>query len=84
MAGITFERLEDAGEIVALIRQQFRERRFSIFDVVRQNHFAHRIDAIAFEEHVLGAGEADADRAEGERVLGLLGIIGVAADFEAR
>ena len=55
-----FERLEDAGEIVALIRQQLGERLFPVVDVVRQNHLAHGVDAVAFEEHVLGAGEADA------------------------
>ena len=76
--GITFERLEDAGEIFALIRQQFRERGFPVVDVVGENHLAHRVDAVAFEEHVLGAGEADADGAERERVLGLLGVVGVA------
>ena len=82
--GIAFERFEDADEIVALIREEFRERGFPIIDIVGQNHLAHRVDAIAFKEHVLGAGEADADRAKGEGVLGLLGVVGVAADIETR
>ena len=51
-----FERLEDAGEVFALIRQQLRERRFAVVDVVGENHLAHGVDAVAFEEHVLGAG----------------------------
>ena len=84
VAGIAFERLEDADEILALIGQQLRERLFPVVDVVGENHLAHRVDAVAFEEHVLGAGEADAGGAEGEGVLGLLGIVGVGADIEAR
>ena len=62
------ERLEDADEVFALIRQQLRQRGFAVFDVVGENHFAHRVDAVAFEEHVLGAGEADAGRAERDGV----------------
>ena len=79
-----FERLEDAGEILALVRQELRQRGFAVVDVVGQDHLAHGVDAVAFEEHVLGAGEADAGGAESEGVLGLLRIVGVGADLEAR
>ena len=81
--GIAFQRFEDAYKIVALIRKEFRERGFPVIDVVGQNHLAHGVDAIAFEEHVLGAGEADADRTKGEGVLRLLWVVGVTADIEA-
>ena len=77
------ERCEDPGEVVALIRQQFCKRGFSILHIVCENHLAHHVDAIALEKHVLGASEADADSTEGEGVLGLLGVVGVAADVEA-
>ena len=50
----------------------------AVVDVVGEDHLAHGVDAVAFEEHVLGAGEADAVGAERERVLGLLGVVGVA------
>jgi hypothetical protein len=51
--------------------------------VLGEDHLAHGVDAVAFEEHVLGAAEADAGRAEGDGVGGLLGIVGVGADLEA-
>ena len=54
------ERLEDADEILALIRQELGERGFAVFGVVGEDHLAHGVDAVAFEEHVLGAAEADA------------------------
>ena len=63
------QRLEDAEEVVALIRQQLGERGFAVVEVVGEDHLAHRVDAVALEEHVLGAGEADADGAERDGVL---------------
>ncbi len=50
--------------------------------VVGEDHLAHGVDAVALEEHVFGAGEADAGGAEGEGVFGLLRSVGVGADFE--
>src|SRR5271168_362973 len=50
---------------------------------VGQNHLAHGVDAVAFEEHVLGAAESDAVRAEGNCVGGLFGGVGVGADAHA-
>ena len=55
---------------------------FAVFDVVRENHLAHGVNAVAFEEHVLGAREADARGAERHGVFGLLGGVGVGADLE--
>ncbi len=84
MAGKPRSALKDSGEVVALIGKQFRERLFPVLDIGREDHLAHRVDAIAFEEHVLGAGETDADGPKSEGVLGLFGVVGVAADIEAR
>ena len=83
VAGIAVQRLEDAQEVLALVRQQLRERFLARVHVVGQDHLAHGVDAVAFEEHVLGAGEADADRAEGHGLAGLLGIVRVRAHVHA-
>ena len=77
------QRLEDADEIVALIGQQFRQRLFAGLEVVGQDHLAHGVDAVALEEHVLGAAQADARGAERDGVRGLLGRVGVGADLQA-
>ena len=50
---------------------------------VGQDHLAHGVDAVALEEHVLGAAEADALRAEGDRVGDLVGLVRVGADLQA-
>ena len=71
-------------EVVALIRQQFRERIFTHLDGVSENHFAHRVNAVALEEHVFGAREADAHGAECDGVLRLLRRVRVRADGQAR
>ena len=65
---VALQRPEDAGEIVALIRQQLGERRLPRLERLGEDHLAHRVDAVALEEHVLGAAEADADGAERDRV----------------
>jgi hypothetical protein len=45
-----------------------------------QDHLAHRVDAVALEEHVLGAAEADALGAEGDGGLRPARGVGVGAD----
>ena len=81
---VALERPEDAGEVLALVRQQLGERRLPLLERLGEDHLAHRVDAVALEEHVLGAGQADADGAERDRVLRLLGRVGVGADAHAR
>ena len=66
-----FQRLEDADEVALLVRQQLGERGFAGLDVVGEDHLAHGVNAVAFEEHVLGAREADAGGAERHGVFGL-------------
>ena len=74
---------EDAGEVLALVGQQLGERGLSLLHRLGEDHLAHRVDAIPLEEHVLGAGQPDADGAERDRVLRLLRRIGVGPDAHA-
>ena len=74
--------MKDADEIVALVRQQLCQRSLSVFGVSRKNHLAHRIDAISFEKHVLGAAKADTLRSEPDGIFHLLGRICIGSDIE--
>ncbi len=56
---------EEAGEIEALHRQQLVERQPPALLIDGEDHLAHHMDALALEEHVLGAAKADAFGAEG-------------------
>ena len=76
----TLEGLEDAGEVLALIGEELGEGLLPVGHVVGEDHFAHGVDAVALEEHVLGAGEADAGGAERDGVSGLLRGVGIGAD----
>ncbi len=80
---VALQRAEYAGEVLTLVRQQLGQRGLPLLDRLGEDHLAHRVDAVALEEHVLGAGEADADRAERHRVLRLLRRVGVGADDHA-
>jgi len=82
--GEAVEGFEDAKEVLALVGQELGEGSFAGGLGLGENHLAHGVDAVAFEEHVFGAGEADAFRAKGEGLGGLLGGVGVGADFELR
>ena len=61
---LAVHRLEHAVEVLALQRQQLVERRAAIGLVVGEDHPLHDRDAPLAEEHVLGAAQADAARAE--------------------
>ena len=76
------ERLENADEILALIREQFLERVDTRRFVLGENHLTHRVDPVAFEKHVFGAAKADPLRTESDRVLDLLRRVGVGAHPE--
>ena len=71
---------EDAGEVAALDGQELGEGLLALFTSGGQDHLAHGDDAVAAEEHVLGAAQADALGAEGDRVGRLVGLVGVGAD----
>ena len=70
-------------EIAALHRQQFGQRGFALVFGVGQDHLAHRDDAVGFEEHVLGAAQADAFGAELARRGGIGRRVGIGADLQA-
>ena len=74
--------LEQLDEIGPLHRQQFGQRRAARFFVLRQDHLAHRADAVLLKEHVLGAAKPDALGAELDRGAGVGGRIGIGAHFE--
>ena len=61
---LPLHRLEHAVEVGALQRQQLQHRLFPIGHVVGEDHALHDRQAIFAEEHVLGAAQADAARAE--------------------
>ena len=82
VTGVPVHRLEDAVEVVALQRQQLVERLAAIGLVVGQDHPLHDRDAALAEEHVLGAAQADAARAERVGELRLIRQIGVRADAQ--
>src|ERR1044071_4647580 len=67
---------EDADEIFLLVRQQLGQSNFSIILVFGEDHFAHRIDAIAGKEHMLRAAKSDATGAKGYGIGSLLGCVG--------
>jgi hypothetical protein len=46
---------EDAGEVLALVGEEFRQGFLTAFEGGGEDHLAHGIYAVAFEEHVLGA-----------------------------
>ena len=70
-------------EILALERQQLRQRGAAAGLVARHDHLPHRADALGVEEHVLGAAQADALGAELARRLGVERRFGVGAHAQA-
>ena len=81
----TFERFENADEIARVDTAAISPALFSDRPTLsRQDHFAHGVDAIAFEKHVFGAAKTDAAGAKRDRVFRLLGRIGVGAHTHAR
>ncbi len=76
-------RAEDADKIVALIGQQFAQRRAAVLLVVRQDHRAHVRQTVFGEEHVLGAAQSDAFGAEGPRLQSIAGNVGIGANTHA-
>ncbi len=77
----TLQLFEDAEEVVALVREQLLKRVFAHLERIREDHFAHRVDAVAFEEHVFGTGETNTGGTERESVAGLLRIVRVRANL---
>ena len=75
--------LEQFEEIRALHRQQLGERGAPVLLGVGQDHLAHGDDAVAVEEHVLGAAKPDAFGAEGARHARIERRLGIGAHLHA-
>ena len=76
-------RLEDRLEVGLLEREEPVERVAAAFLVAGEDHLLHDGQPLLAEEHVLGAAEADALRAELARLRGVLGVVGVRAHLQA-
>ena len=81
--GQPVHRFEQTFEVAALDRQQLGQRLAASGFVVGQDHFAYGLDAVAFEEHVLGTAQADTLSSEFERGLRVARRVGVRAHLQA-
>eukprot|EP00754_Rhynchopus_humris_P025711 Rhum_TRINITY_DN14960_c6_g1::Rhum_TRINITY_DN14960_c6_g1_i1::g.130403::m.130403 len=66
-ARVPLHRLQDADEVLALVREDLRQGVAAPRLVLREDHLTHGVDAVLLEEHVLRAAQPDALRAEPER-----------------
>jgi hypothetical protein len=71
-------------EVLALHGQDLGQGFTRPKDIVGQDHLAHRVDAVALEEHVLGAAQADALGPEGPGHSGVVRGVGVGAHPRVR
>ena len=74
---------KERAEVLALKRQQRRQRGAAFALVRGENHAPHLVQAFLLEEHVLGAAQADALGAEPLRLLGRGRGVGVGAHRHA-
>ena len=79
----TFKRAQDAIKVRALIRQQLRKRTLTAWRVLAKNHLAHRINAVAFKEHVLRTAQTNAFRTKRHGLAHLLRSVGVGTNAKA-
>ena len=75
--------LVDALEVALLHGLQDSQSALTLLHGVRADHAADGADALALEEHVLGAAQADALSAELAGLSGVVGGVGVGADLQA-
>ena len=75
--------LEDALEVGLLVRKELLERSPPLLLVAGHDHLAHDGQPVVGHEHVLGAAETDALRAELAGLGGVLRRIGVGPDLQA-
>ena len=75
-------RAEHADKICALHGQQLLQRSAAILLVVGENHGAHVRQLLLAEEHVLGAAEPDAFRAECTRLDRIARNVGIGAHLQ--
>src|SRR5438094_2980593 len=74
--------LEDPFEVAALYGQQLRQCATAPDEITRDDHFTHRGNAVALEEHVLRATEPDAFGTEAARNARVGRSVGIRANFE--
>ena len=77
-----FHGLVEGLEVALLHGLQNRQRLDALLDGVGADHAADGGDAVGIKEHVLGAAQADAFRAQRARLLGVAGGIRVGADAQ--
>ena len=75
--------LVNLDEILTLDRQQLGQRLAPALRILGHDHLAHRDDAVALEEHVLGAAQADAFGAEAARGARVGRCVGIGAHAHA-
>ena len=80
--GSAFERFVESLEVALLHGQELGKSLFSLLDGVGDDHLAHGHDSVGLEEHMLGAAEADAFRAEGTCLTCVLGSVGIGPDLQ--
>ena len=79
---LALHRLVERLKVALLVRHDLGEGLLAVLGVLGDDHLTHRLDALALEEHVLGAAQADALCAEGEALLGVTRGVGVGPDLE--
>lgn len=75
-----FHGFEDTFEVFALDGEEFFKGGAAFVFVACEDHFAHVVNAVSFEEHVFCTAKADAFGAEGDSGVGLFWGIGICAD----
>ena len=78
--GQSIHRLEDSLEVCPLHGKQLAERAAAATFLARDDHLAHRGDAIALEEHVLGSAQPDSLGAEAAGDARVAGRVRIGAD----
>ena len=80
--GTAFQGLVHGLEVTLLHGQNLCQRLFTLLLGVGQDHLAHGGNTAGLKEHVLGTAKANALCAEGNRLLGIAGRIGIGADHQ--
>ena len=76
------EGLVDGLKVALLDRLEFGKRLFALLRGLGDDHFAHRLDAVSFKEHMLSTAQTDALRAESEGLRSVVRGVGVRAHIE--
>ena len=74
--------LVDGLKVALLDRLEFGKRLFALLRGLGDDHFAHRLDAVSFKEHMLSTAQTDALRAESEGLRSVVRGVGVRAHVE--